>query len=72
MKRSRRVVLTLMGGAVISAISVGLDQVKAACGTGLQAVRGSDGKTHCGATRGGFGSTPQQIGGRDPGDFGGS
>jgi hypothetical protein len=64
MKRSRRVVLTLMGGAVISAVSIGLDQAKAACGAG--------GKSHCSATRGGFGSTPQQIGDRDPGDFGGS
>jgi hypothetical protein len=53
MKRSRRVVLTLMGSAAVGAVSMGF--VQRSCGPGLTAVPGPDGRPYCRATYGGFG-----------------
>jgi hypothetical protein len=58
MKRSRRVVLTMMGTAAIGAVSMGLVR-RGDCGPGgvAQLIRGPDGRLvpSCGATYGGFG-----------------
>jgi len=54
MKRSRRVVLTLMGSAAIGAVSMGLVP-RRDCGPGNMAVPGQDGRPYCRATYGGFG-----------------
>jgi hypothetical protein len=54
MKRSRRVVLTLMGTAAVSAVSMGFVR-RTACGPGLEAVPGLDGRPYCRAIYGGFG-----------------
>ena len=54
MKRSRRVVLTLMGSAAICAVSMGLVPPKD-CGPGNTAVPGPGGRPYCRATYGGFG-----------------
>jgi hypothetical protein len=54
MKRSRRVVLTLMGSAAIGAVSMGLVP-RRDCGPGSTPVPGPDGKLYCRATYGGFG-----------------
>jgi hypothetical protein len=57
MKRSRRVVLTMMGTATIGAVSMGLTP-RLACGPGQTAVPGFDGRPYCrAATYGGFGGT---------------
>ena len=58
MKRSRRVVLTLMGGAGAGAVSMGL--TPRYCGPGLEAVPGLDGRPYCRA-RSGFGFTSHRI-----------
>jgi hypothetical protein len=60
MKRSRRVVLTLMGSAAVSAVSMGLVQ-RRSCGPGLEAVPGLDGRPYCRATYGGFGGVPHHL-----------
>jgi hypothetical protein len=57
MKRSRRVVLTLMGTATVSAVSTGLAQAARLCGPGLEAVPGIDGRPYCRPIVGGFGGT---------------
>jgi hypothetical protein len=54
MKRSRRVVLTLMGSAAVGAVSMGLVP-RTDCGPGNTAVPGPGGKPYCRATYGGFG-----------------
>ncbi len=55
MKRSRRVVLTMMGTAAIGAVSIGLAQARS-CGPGREPVPGPDGRLYCrAATYGGFG-----------------
>ncbi|CAL75374.1 hypothetical protein; putative signal peptide [Bradyrhizobium sp. ORS 278] len=54
MKRSRRVVLTMMGTATIAAVSMGFSR-KRSCGPGLEAVPGSHGRLQCRAIHGGFG-----------------
>jgi hypothetical protein len=54
MKRSRRVVLTLMGTAAVGAVSMGLVP-RRDCGPGLSAVPGPDGRPYCRAAYGGFG-----------------
>ena len=56
MKRSRRVVLTMMGSAAVGAVSMGLVP-RADCGPGNTAVPGPGGKPYCRATYGGFGGT---------------
>jgi hypothetical protein len=56
MKRSRRVVLTMMGGGAIGVVSTGfVPQVE--CGPGQTGVRTLDGRVVCNPTYGGFGGT---------------
>jgi hypothetical protein len=61
MKRSRRVVLTLMGSAALAAISKGVEARPIDCGPDMIAAPGLDGRPHCSpsirATYGGFGGT---------------
>ena len=57
MKRSRRVVLTLMGSAALGVISEKLEARPFDCGPGMTAVPGPDGRPYCRATYGGFGGT---------------
>jgi hypothetical protein len=59
MKRSRRVVLTLMGSAAVSAVSMGF--VRRGCGPGLEAVPGQNGRPYCRAVYGGFGAGPHRF-----------
>lgn len=59
MKRSRRVVLTLMGSVAAGAVSMGFTR-RRDCGLGLEAVPGPDGRLHCRA-RSGFGFTSHRI-----------
>ena len=54
MKRSRRVVLTLMGSAAAGAVSMGLVP-RIDCGPGSTVVPGPDGKPYCRPAYGGFG-----------------
>ena len=58
MKRSRRVVLTLMGSAAVGAVSMGLVP-RGIAGPGNEAVPGPAGKPYCRPTYGGFGGTPR-------------
>ena len=60
MKRSRRVVLTLMGSAAVGAVSMGLVP-GADCGPGNMAVPGPDGKPYCRPAYGGFGAAPHRF-----------
>ena len=63
MKRSRRVVLTMMGTAAIGAVSMGFVRRGAHCGPGfvVQPVLGPDGRVidTCRVTYGGFGGGPR-------------
>ncbi len=73
MKRSRRVVLTLMGSAAIGAVSMGLVPGRN-CGPGNEAVPGPDGRLFCRATYRGFGGAPFRLhghGGHGHGGHGG-
>jgi hypothetical protein len=65
MKRSRRVVLTMMGTAAVGAVSVGF--VQRPCGPGLEAVPGLDGRPYCRAVYGGFGGAPHRFHGHGHG-----
>jgi hypothetical protein len=56
MKRSRRVVLTMMGSAAVGAASMGFVPY-GDCGPGRVAVRTTDGRIVCYASYGGFGHT---------------
>jgi len=64
MKRSRRVVLTMMGGSAIGAVSMGLVRPPR-CTPGLIPIptRGPDGRVaeNCPVTYGGFGAAPRQF-----------
>ncbi len=60
MKRSRRVVLTLMGSAAVGAVSMGLVPQRD-CGPGNIFVPGPDGRPYCRATYRGFGGTPGRL-----------
>lgn len=61
MKRSRRVVLTLMGSAAAGAVSMGLVP-RTDCGPGNSAVPGPGGKPYCRpAATGGFGGAPHRF-----------
>jgi hypothetical protein len=64
MKRSRRVVLTMMGSGAVGAVSAGFVQ-RGGCGPGfvLQPVRGPDGRLieTCRVTYGGFGGAPRRF-----------
>jgi hypothetical protein len=62
MKRSRRVVLTMMGTAAAGAVSMGFVP-RGGCGPGLTAVPGIDGRRYCGAIYGGFGGAPHRFNG---------
>jgi len=59
MKRSRRVVLTLMGSAAVGAVSMGLTP-RRDCGPGMEVAPGPDGRPYCRA-RSGFGLTSHRI-----------
>jgi len=56
MKRSRRVVLTMMGSAAVGVASMGLAQAKT-CRPGTEALPGAGGRLHCRAIYRGFGGT---------------
>ena len=64
MKRSRRVVLTMMGTAAIGTVSMGFAR-RSDCGPGglSQLMRGPDGRLgeYCRATYGGFGGAPHRF-----------
>jgi hypothetical protein len=70
MKRSRRVVLTLMGSAAIGAVSMGLVP-RQGCGPGNEAVPGAGGRMYCRATYRGFGGAPGRLHGHGHGGHGG-
>jgi hypothetical protein len=57
MKRSRRVVLTLMGTAVLGAVSEAVEARPSYCGPGMTAIPGPDGRPYCRAVSGGFGGS---------------
>ncbi|MFC5320600.1 hypothetical protein [Bradyrhizobium oligotrophicum] len=63
MKRSRRVVLTMMGTAAIATVSMGFSR-KRSCGPGLEPVPGPRGRLHCRAVHGGFGHAVHRFHGR--------
>ena len=60
MKRSRRVVLTMMGTAAVGAVSMGFSRTRP-CGPGLEAVPGPDDTLYCRAIHGGFGGTMHHV-----------
>jgi hypothetical protein len=70
MKRSRRVVLTMMGTAAIGAVSMGFVR-RSDCGPGgaLRLIREPDGRLrqYCAASYGGFGGGPHRFGGHGHG-----
>jgi hypothetical protein len=70
MKRSRRVVLTIMGSAAISAVSTGLAQAQHYCGPGFTLIPGPQGKPYCRAIHGGFGGTLHHFHGHGHGHGG--
>jgi len=73
MKRSRRVVLTMMGSAAAGAVSFGF--APGECGPGAVAVRTADGRLVCrasyGYSYGGFGGTLHHLHGHSHGHAGG-
>jgi hypothetical protein len=60
MKRSRRVVLTMMGSVAVGAVSTGFVP-RTDCGPGLTAIPGPNGKPYCRPLSGGFGGTPFRL-----------
>ena len=80
MKRSRRVVLTMMGTAAVGAVSTGFARAQP-CGPGLETVPGPNGQPGCRAIRGGsahggfahggFGGTAANVHGHGHGHAGG-
>jgi hypothetical protein len=66
MKRSRRVVLTLMGSAAVGAVSMGLVP-RRHCGSGNVAVPGPGGQPYCRPAYGGFGGAPHRFHGHPHG-----
>ena len=60
MKRSRRVVLTLMGSAAVGAVSMGLVP-RRDCGPGNWRCPAPDGKPYCRPAYGGFGGAPHRF-----------
>ena len=69
MKRSRRVVLTMMGSAAIGAVSIGFVP-RRGCGPGDTMVPGPDGKPYCRPAFGGFGGVPRNFHGHGHGSGG--
>jgi hypothetical protein len=59
MKRSRRVVLTMMGSAAVGAVSMGF--APKVCGPGEVAEPTIDGRLICRASYGGFGGTLHHV-----------
>ncbi|MCG2632823.1 hypothetical protein L6654_40250 [Bradyrhizobium sp. WYCCWR 13023] len=70
MKRSRRVVLTMMGSATVGAVSLGFVRREPVCGPGLEAVPGIDGRPYCRPVYGGFGGTLHHFHGHGHGGHG--
>jgi hypothetical protein len=70
MKRSRRVVLTMMGSAAVGAVSMGFVP-RSACGPGSSAVPGPNGEPYCRPLSGGFGGTPFRLHGHGAHGHGG-
>ena len=70
MKRSRRVMLTLMGSAAVGAVSMGFTTRERPCGSGLEAVPGIDGQPYCRPSYGGFGGTLHRMHGHGQGGHG--
>jgi hypothetical protein len=66
MKRSRRVVLTLMGSAAVGCVSMGLVP-RVDCGPGNATVPGPNGKPYCRPAYGGFGGAPHRFHGHGHG-----
>jgi hypothetical protein len=56
MKRSRRVVLTMMGSAAVGAVSMGLVP-QSPCGPGSEVIPGPNNEPWCRPIHGGFGGT---------------
>ena len=71
MKRSRRVILTMMGTAAVGAVSMGFVPRRDYCGPDLVAVPGPDGRLYCrGAVYyGGFGGVPRGFRGHGHGGY---
>jgi len=69
MKRSRRVVLTLMGSAAVGAVSMGL-MPRRDCSPGNTMMPGPDGKPYCRPAYGGFGAAPHRFHGHGHGHGG--
>ncbi|MGJ4942990.1 hypothetical protein ACQR1W_20600 [Bradyrhizobium sp. HKCCYLS1011] len=69
MKRSRRVVLTMMGTAAVGAVSMGFTRARP-CGPGLETVPGPDGQPYCRAIHGGFGAAVHHFHGHGHGGHG--
>ena len=70
MKRSRRVILTMMGTAAIGAVSMGFaPRVRCRAGSAPYLTRGPDGRLmeSCRATYGGFGGALHRIHGHGHG-----
>jgi hypothetical protein len=68
MKRSRRVVLKLMGSVAVGAVSMGLVP-RTNCGPDNAAVPGPGGKSYCRPVYGGFGGTPRRFNARGDVEF---
>jgi hypothetical protein len=66
MKRSRRIVLTMMGTAAVGAVSMGFVP-RGGCGPGRAPAPGTSGRLYCGATYGGFGGVPRGFHGHGHG-----
>ncbi len=66
MKRSRRVVLTMMGTAAVGAVSMGFTRAPS-CGPGFEAVPGPNGRPDCRTIHGGFGGTAVRVHGHGHG-----
>jgi hypothetical protein len=60
MKRSRRVVLTMMGSAAVGAVSMGFVPQNA-CGPGSEAIPGPNNQPWCRPIHGGFGGTLHRV-----------
>jgi hypothetical protein len=70
MKRSRRVVLTMMGTAAVGAVSMSFARAQP-CGPGFETVRGPNQQPDCRAVHGGFGGTAAHVHGHGHGHAGG-
>jgi len=69
MKRSRRVVLTMMGSAAVGAVSMGFGPQNP-CGPGNEAIPGPNNEPWCRPLHGGFGGTLHHLHGHGHGGHG--